>query len=150
MDTAGQWEFKVRVSGGAGRATAYARRCSFTVGAPVSFDERHPGPTAIETLLGALGAEAVNGLSLLARERRAIVDRVEAKVRGELEDPFAALGVIGAQGSPALKRAEVTVYAETSLGQGDLENLFRDALARSPIVQTLGKCVVLDMKVHPA
>jgi hypothetical protein len=46
------------------RATVYAHRHQFEVGAQVHFDEQYHQITALEYVLGAIGADMVRGFSL--------------------------------------------------------------------------------------
>jgi hypothetical protein len=141
--------FGVRVSAAAGeRASVFARRHAFAVGAPVSFDEKYPEVSALECLLGALGADLVNGLRQVARARRVALDRVEAVLRGELEDPLAALGVIGATGSPGLRRVEAKVFADSPAPRETVEALFSAAVARSPLARTIERACALEITFH--
>src|SRR5262245_41579159 len=105
MDETGQHTWTLRVaSGGGPSAKVYARRHTFEVGAPVSFDRDYGQVSALEHLLGAVGADLVNGFVALARRKRLEVDRVEARVEGRLGNPLVALGVVGERGDPGLER----------------------------------------------
>jgi hypothetical protein len=117
-------------------ATAYARRTSVTIGAPLSFDEAYPRATAFEHLLAAVGADLVAGLRLAARRRRIELDRVEAVVEGSIENPLVHLGVVGETGHPGLKSIGVKVYAGTMAAEEDVRGAWEETLARSPMVHT--------------
>ena len=49
--------------------------------------------SALEYVLGAIGADLVNGLQMLGRRRRIAIEQVEARVEGELNNPLTYLGV---------------------------------------------------------
>ena len=89
-----KWNLRVCATNN-GCATVYVRRHQFEVGAPVHFDEQYNQITALEYVLGAIGADVVRGLQSLARKRRVEIDNVEALVSGELNNPLTHLGVIG-------------------------------------------------------
>jgi hypothetical protein len=71
------------------------------VGRPLDFDSESDAVSAVEYLLGALGADLLNGLRV-ARRRRVHLDRVEATVEGRLGNPLVHLAVVGGEGSPEL------------------------------------------------
>ena len=52
----------------------------YDVGVPLSFDREEQGITALEYVLGAIGADLVVGLQRVARKRRLKLDAVEATV----------------------------------------------------------------------
>src|SRR5438876_5427118 len=103
------WTLRVSTAG-KDRATVFARQHQFTVGAPVQFDPAYDAITALEYVLGAIGADVVHGLQALARKRWVEVDHVEAVVEGELNNPLTYLGVVGESGHPGLERVSVKVY----------------------------------------
>jgi uncharacterized OsmC-like protein len=140
--------FTVRVSGSPqGSATAFVRKHRFVVGSPVTFDEQDPHVSALEYVLGAFGADLVTGLLAAARARRLDVDHAEALVRGELDDELAAVGVVGATGSPGLARVHVKVYAQSFADEETLRALWRQVLERSPLVRTLERVVRLELEL---
>jgi hypothetical protein len=148
VDAGQEQGFSLRVTGTAdGAATAFARKHRFTVGAPVAFDEQDPRISALEYVLGAFGAELVNGLWAAARAKHVDVDHAEALVKAELDDPLAHLGVVGAAGTPALARVKVKVYASAAADEGALRALWKQTLERSPLVRTLEHAVTLDLEL---
>ena len=67
-------------------ARVASRRHQFEVTRPIDFDAEHDGITALEYVLGAIGAELVTGFRELARRRRIEVENLEAVVQGELDN----------------------------------------------------------------
>jgi hypothetical protein len=65
-------------------ARVTVRRQQFPVGRPVELDDTSPRIAALEYALGAVAAEAVNGLRVFAARRRLELDAVEALITGEL------------------------------------------------------------------
>jgi len=138
--------FSVRVSGSTdGSATAFVRKHRFVVGSPVTFDEQAHHVSAVEYLLGAFGADLVTGLLAAARARHIEVDHAEALVRAELDDELAAVGVVGATGSPGLARLQVKVYASSVAQEETIMALWKGVLERSPLVRTLERVVRLEL-----
>jgi hypothetical protein len=59
--------WSLRISATArGQATVFTRQHQFRVGAPLQFDRDDETVSALEYVLGALGADLVNGLQILA------------------------------------------------------------------------------------
>jgi uncharacterized OsmC-like protein len=148
VDVGQEQGFSLRVTGARdGSATAFVRKHRFTVGAPVAFDEQDPRIAALEYVLGAFGAELVNGLTAAARAKHLDVDHAEALVKAELDDPLAHLGVVGAAGSPALARVKVKAYVSAAADEETLRALFKQTLERSPLVRTLERVVTLELEL---
>ncbi len=93
-----------------GQATVFTRQHQYRVGAPVHFDRAYEGVSALEYVVGAIGADLVNGLQALGRRRRVAIDHVEAVVEGELNNPLTYLGVVGETGHPGLEKIRIRVH----------------------------------------
>src|SRR5262245_43998196 len=104
-----RWSVRV-ASTGKDSATVFARKQQFTVGAPVHFDEAYESVSGLEYVLGVVGAELVNGVVSLARQRRLVIDHAEAVVQGGINDPLAYLGAIGATGHAGIETVSTKVY----------------------------------------
>lgn len=138
--------WQVRVTGGEdGAATVLARKSRFPVGPPLSFDPECPWPTAVEHLLGAVGADLVNGLKLAARRRRLRFDQVEALVDCRLDNPLSYLEVVGEEGHPGVRHLAARVFLSTLDPQDQVQQAWDEALRRSPLLNTLRPAVELDV-----
>jgi hypothetical protein len=142
-----RWSVRVN-TGGQQVATARARAHQFEVGAALSFDEEYGAVTALEHVLGALGADLACGVQRLAKLRRLRVDQVEALVRAELENPLVHLGVVGEEGSPAIAKIAIKLYVGTIEDESAIQNLYREVRERSPLIRTLEKSVALDIELR--
>ena len=131
-----------------GQSTAYARQHAFDVGEPVQFDAEADRVAGLEYLLGALGADLVDGLRGAARRRRIAVDQVEALVSGTLDNPLTYLGVIGEVGHPGLDRIVARVYVGADENDAALQDAWREALGRSPFVGVLRRAIDLDLRLQ--
>lgn len=141
--------WRSRVSAEApGRATAYVRKHSFGVGKPLDFDADSDTISALEYLLGALGADLVNGFRAEAKRQRVGLDRVEATVEGRLDNPLTHLNVVGESGHPGLAEASVKVYASSFDPEESVQQVWTDALERSPLVHTLRGSVELTLELQ--
>lgn len=133
-----------------GRADVRVRKRSFEVGAPLSFDSAYEGVTAIEQLLGALGADLVNGLIARARKRRIEIDSAEATIEAKLNNPLVYLDVVGESGHTGIEEIAVRVYVSSFAPETDIKSLWAEMLERSPLVNTLKKAVKLDLSFKVA
>lgn len=130
------------------RASVYARRHRFDVGRPLDFDAESESVSALEYVLGALGADVLNGLRAAARRRHLDLDGAEATVEGRLDNPLVHLGVVGEDGHPGIAEARVKVYASSPDPEEAVRAAWADALERSPLVHTLQGCVDLSLELH--
>src|SRR5687768_11158415 len=92
-----QWSARVRLTPGHDAvAVAYLRDHTLRISSPVSFKPSgDAAPSALETLLAALGAELATGFASRARRSGLILDALEVTVSAYLENPLVAAGVIG-------------------------------------------------------
>lgn len=139
-----RWTVRVTAAQPLG-STAHVRRHSFAVGAPLSFDAEHGAITALEYLLGALGADLVGGIQTVARRRRVEIDGVEAVVHGVLHNPMVYLRVVGETGDPGIRAIEARIYISSLDDEARVRAVWTEVLETSPIANTLTKAVALDL-----
>ena len=141
-----RWTIRVRTAG-KDLNTIYVRQHRLQVGQPLHFDDKYEHSTALEYLLGALGADLVGGLQVIAGRRRLQVNDVEAVVSGKLNNPLTYLGVVGEKGHPGLEQVNVTVFVSSPEPEETVLLAWEEMLRRSPIVNTLKSSVQLDLDV---
>jgi hypothetical protein len=140
-----EFDWQVRVTAGHAGAAVFVRTRRFEVGVPLSFDREEPGITALEYVLGAIGADLVVGLQRAARRRRVELDAVEATVHAALRNPLSYLGVVGEEGDPGIRSLRVRVYAITDAAADAVERIWQETLATSPLANTFGHAVQLEL-----
>ena len=151
LDAGSNYVWTARVRGdGENRATAYARNHSFIVFRQASFAESDPHPSAVEFLLGALGGDLINGFAAGAARRGISVYEIEASVSGRLNNPLVFLGVVGETGHPGFEAISATVYISSDSADEDLAPIWQETLARSPLVNTMQRCVALSLEMKSA
>jgi hypothetical protein len=149
-DPAG-YTWTVRGSSADGGVTRlYVGRNSFSAGPAVSFRPDEPLPSAVDYLLGALTAEMVGNFASCLRERSVDFDAVECRIAGQLEDPLASIGVVGAKGGPAMRAITGTVYVSADADGCVLKDAWCTALSRSAVYCTLQRCVSLSIEMRVA
>jgi uncharacterized OsmC-like protein len=141
--------WRARVSADApASASVFVRKHSFVVGRPLDFDAEADSVSAVEHLLGALGADVLNGFRAEAKRRRITVDRAEATVEGRLDNPLTHLRVVGETGHPGLREAHVKVYVSSPAAEDAVREAWTDSLERSPLVRTLRPTVALELELQ--
>ena len=139
-----RWTLRVTAAQPSG-STAHVRKHSFTVGAPLSFDTEYGAITALEYLLGAVGADLVGGIQTVARRRRVEIDDVEVVVHGVLHNPMVYLRVVGEAGDAGIRAIEARVYISSLDDEARVRAVWTEVLETSPIANTLIKAVTLDL-----
>lgn len=139
----------LRVTAADHRAARVAcRRQQFTVTRPLSFDSEHPGVTALEYALGAIGAELVTGLQELARRRRLELENLEVLVVGALRSPLAYLEVVGEERDSAVSRVRLKVYVTSSEPAEAIDRLVHEAVEILPLTRTFRSLVQLEVHIN--
>ena len=128
--------------------SVFVRQHQFTVCAPVQFDAAYDAITALEYVLGAIGADVVHGFQALARKRRVEVDHVEAVVEGELNNPLTYLGVVGESGHPGLERVSVKVYVASIAAEEEVRRVWQEMLDKSPLVRTFQPAIRFELSLQ--
>lgn len=140
-----EWRTRVRWRKGM-RATVYARNHSWEIGQPASFDVADPAASALEHLLGALGACLTVGFQWRCSQRQIEVFNLEVVVHARADNVLVFLGV-EEEGHPGLARVEGKAYVDADAEPGVLEELWQDTLRRSPLAQSLSHTVPLDIEL---
>ena len=138
------WTLRVSTAG-KDRVTVFARTHQFSVGAPVQFDAAYDAITALEYVLGAIGADVVHGLQTVARKRRVAVDHIEAVVEGELNNPLTYLSVVGERGHPGLERVSVKVYVASIAAEEAIRRVWQEMRETSPLVRTFQPAIRFEL-----
>lgn len=131
-----------------GSARVRTRMHGLAIGQPLDFGASSPSASALEALLGALGADVLLRFRDLCERRRLPIDQAEVRVDGQLGNALVALGVVGEEGDPALAQASVTLSVASPAEQNQLENVWQEVLARSPLVATLRKSASLSLELQ--
>jgi uncharacterized OsmC-like protein len=138
------WTLRVTSAGGrAARVTI--RRHQFIVTRPLTFDVEHEGLSALEYVLGALGAELVTGLREVARRRRLDLENLEVVVTGELKNPLAYLEVVGEEGDAGMSRVQLKLYIRSRESEETIRALLGDVVELLPLARTFRSLVHVDL-----
>jgi hypothetical protein len=149
-----QWSARVRLNPRCATtptvATAYVRDHTLPVANPISFKPSGDiAPSALETLLAALGGELATGFVATVSRRGLILDALELTVSCYLENPLVAARVVGEEGSPAIAAMGVTLYIASPEMEDDLQSALAQALPSLPVYTTLTRAcpVTITLKI---
>jgi hypothetical protein len=127
-----------------GESTAYVRQQQLTLGRAMTFDSLDAKLSAVETFASATAADLLDTFRRVTKERRLLVDEIEASVTAELDNALVHLGVVGEEGSPALKSLHIKAYASSFASESELSEAWRSAQLRSPLITTLQKAASVE------
>lgn len=130
-----RWQTRTHWSGGM-QTTVYCRNHSWHVGQPASFDVKDDAPSAVEYVLGALGACLTMGFQMRASQRKIQIDEVEISLTGQIDNIFVFLGT-ERNGHSGLAQVTGTLYVKSNADEEILDELWSETLAASPITNTL-------------
>jgi len=142
------WKARVRGTGGM-EARVFVRNHSFTVGQPVSFDTADKAISAVEYLLGALGACIAVGFRWRASQRGVTVNDLEVTLQSRSENILVYLGLEDS-GHPGLANLEAVVYVDSDAEQELVDELLLDTIRRSPLTQTLQHSMAIKVEMRRA
>lgn len=130
------WTVRARATEGMG-ARIFARNHAFDVGQPASFDTADAAPSAVELLLGALAGCLAVGMRWRAVRRGIEVFELEVSLRARLSDPLVFLGLAepddSQRGRASLAGVEGRLFIDADADDDVLDELWREALRRSPV-----------------
>ncbi len=129
------------------QTTVYCRNHSWHVGQPASFDVKDDAPSAVEYILGALGACLTMGLQIRASQRKIEIDEIEIALSGQIDNIFVFLGT-EQNGHSGFKEISGTLYVTSSADEEVLDELWRETLAASPVMNTLTHNATMNISLR--
>ncbi len=140
---------KVRVHAAAGESVrVYAGGVAWTVDGRTRFGAGEGGPSALDALLGALGADLALAFTRAARHAGVAVRALEITLEARVENALVVLDVIGESGSPALTEITGAAFASADVDPALAARLWADAIARSTIHATLARATRLAIALR--
>ena len=125
--------------------TAYARRQSWEIGAPLTFDEQYSERTALETFASAFAADILNGFRLQAKKQRVEILQMEGLVEVWLTNPLAFLEVVGETGDASIQSLRLRLYISTLEPKDRVQMLLDKTLAHAPLYLTLCRAATVQV-----
>lgn len=140
-----RWSARVRWDGGLS-AKVYCRNHSWTVGQPASFDLKDESPSAVELLLSALGGCLSMTFQILASRRGVKIDEMEITLGGKINNIFVFLGS-EKDGHSGFDEITGAAYVSSMADEGELEEIWKEALRVSPVMTTLSRGAKVDINI---
>ncbi len=132
-----EYVWRTRVGWNGGMLTkVFCRNHSWSAGQPASFDLKDDAPSAVEYLLGALGSCLAMGFQIRASRRNVEIEQVEISLNGKIDNIFVFLGS-ETNGHSGFKAISGEAYVKSDAAPELLEQLWRETLAASPVLNTL-------------
>jgi len=142
------WRARVRGRGGM-EAQVFVRNHSFVAGQPASFDTADRAISAVEYLLGSLGACLAVGFQWRASQRGITVHNLEVSLQARAQDILVYLGLQD-EGNPGLTDVRAIVYVDADAETEILEKLLAETVRRSPVTQTFQHAVSFTAELRKA
>jgi TusA-related sulfurtransferase/uncharacterized OsmC-like protein len=150
LEQARNYVWRARVRGrGKMEAEVFVRNHSFVAGQPASFDTADQSISAIEYLLGSIGACLAVGFQWRASQRRITVHNLEVALQARAQDILVYLGVRD-DGNPGLADVRAIVYVDADADRETLEELLADTVRRSPVTQSFVNTVSFHAEIRKA
>lgn len=142
-----RWQTRIHWKGGM-QAKVFCRNHSWMVGQPASFDVKDDAPSAVEYLLGAIGACLAMGFQIHASRNNIHIDELEISLSGQIDNIFVFLGV-EQSGHSGFKEISGRVYVQSDADEKVLGQIWQETIVASPVVNTLthGVRMNIDMTV---
>ena len=134
-----RWQTRVHWGGGL-QAKVFCRNHSWAVGQPASFDIKDEAPSAVEYVLGALGACLAMGFQIHASRRGIHIEEMEISLSGQIENIFIFIGT-EMDGHSGFKQITGTAYVRADAAEQELKSIWQQTIKASPVANTL---------LHPA
>jgi len=139
----------VRVTPAQGNAVrVFSGPCAWAIEGRTRFHAGPAAPSALDALLGALGADLVLGFTALLRREGVPVRQCEVALSAQVDNALVPLGVVGEEGSPALSAIVGTVYVSSDASQETLRALWERAAAASSVCATLRRATPVTIVVQ--
>ncbi len=141
-----RWQTRIHWDGGL-QAKVFCRNHSWMVGQPASFDVRDAAPSAVEYVLGALGACLAIGFQIRASQQKIVIDELEISLSGKIDNIFVFLGT-EQEGHSGFNEISGTIYVASDADDEVLEQLWDETLAASPVTNTMSRDVDIDVDLR--
>jgi hypothetical protein len=133
---------------GDGIARVYAGTGGFEIEGRTRFRAGTERPSALDSLLGALGADLALAFGTQARRAGLAVRGVELSLTARLDNPLVALGVVGEEGTGALAEVTGSAFASSDADPAALDALWQQAVAHSTVHATLARAARVRLVFH--
>lgn len=141
-----QWKTRIHWDGGL-QTKVFCRNHSWMVGQPASFDVQDAAPSAVEYVLGALGACLAMGFQIRASQQKIEVEELEISLSAQIDNIFVFLGT-EQDGHSGFKEVRGTIYVSSDADDEELERIWQETLAASPVTSSLTRNIDIDVDLR--
>jgi uncharacterized OsmC-like protein len=121
----------------------------FEMDRQVSFDSEQVMVSAAEYFLGSLAGSILLTILEHARREHRVIEEIEGRLRGSIENPLTLLGVKGYHQAPAIGAIQMDIYLCADLDEEELQPFCQQALERSPVYNSLRDCLNIVIRIKP-
>ncbi len=144
-DELNKWKARVKWLEGF-RSRAYVRDHAFLIDEPVTLTGIDTAPNAVEYVLSALGGCYLVGFILNATMKGVKVRDAEVVMEGQLDNILTFFG-LSDKGHPGYKEIKAKLYARTDADEKVVKEIWRTAVATSPVGNTLTRNVNITPEI---
>lgn len=141
-----RWQTRIHWDGGL-QAKVFCRNHSWSVGQPASFDVKDAAPSAVEYVLGALGACLAMGFQIRASQQKIEIEELEISLSGQIDNIFVFLGT-EQEGHSGFKEIRGTIYVASDADEDVLEKIWQDTISASPVTNSLTRGVDINVDLR--
>ncbi len=141
-----RWTTRTHWDGGM-QGKVFCRNHAWQVGQPASFDVQDTAPSAVEYVLGALGACLAMGLQIRASQQNVEIEELEISLSAQIDNIFVFIGT-EQDGHSGFKQIVGTIYVASDADEDVLEQLWKETVAASPVTNTLASNIEMDVALR--
>src|SRR5690625_3923521 len=146
IEAAKGYEWTVRTTNTEGlTAKVHSRNHSFTAGQPAEFSSKVDAPSAVDYLLASLASCITVGYQAHGSRRNFTIDHIEMSLKGKIDNVLYHMELED-EGGPELTEINGTFYITAPHDDEELRNLWKITLDRSPVYQTLKRCLLINLQ----
>lgn len=123
----------------------YTSKTSFQIEKQISFDSEYSSITSLEYFAGSVLSSMLLSFLEQSKKRGSIIEELEGVLSLSLENPLSLIGVKGYEEEPFISKMAVTIYLYVELEGKEFEDFCAEALANSPIYNTLRRSMEFEV-----
>jgi len=123
----------------------YTNQNSFQIEKQISFDSAYKPISSLEYFAGSVLSSILLALLERSKKRGSIIEEIEGVLNLSLANPLSMIGVKGYEEEPLISKMTVTIFVYADLEGEAFDDFCWDALANSPIYNTLKRSMELEV-----
>ncbi|MGF7029190.1 hypothetical protein J2T17_000095 [Paenibacillus mucilaginosus] len=123
----------------------YTNKNSFQIENQLSFDSEYKPISSLEYFAGSVLSSILLSLLEQSKKRGSLIEEIEGVLHLSLENPLSMIGVKGYDEEPFIRKMTVTVFLYVDLEDKAFDDFCLNALAKSPIYNTLKRSTELEV-----